>query len=33
MLERRNIENQGAEMIARNLTAAFDKYCAASVVR
>jgi putative YphP/YqiW family bacilliredoxin len=25
MLERRNIENQTAEMIAKNLTAAFDK--------
>ena len=26
MLERRNIENQSAEMIAQNLTDAFDKY-------
>ena len=33
MLERRNIENQSAEMIAQNLTAAFDKYCAASTVK
>jgi bacilliredoxin len=32
MLERRNIENQTAEMIARTLTDAFDKYCAANVV-
>ena len=32
MLERRNIENQSAEMIAKNLTDAFDKYCATSVV-
>jgi len=28
MLERRNIENQTAEMIAENLTGAFDKFCA-----
>src|SRR6187401_3046056 len=28
MLERRNIENQTAELIAKNLTDAFDKYCA-----
>jgi putative YphP/YqiW family bacilliredoxin len=28
MLERRNIENQDAYMIAKNLTDAFDKYCA-----
>jgi len=27
MLERRNIENQNAELIAADLTAAFDKYC------
>jgi putative YphP/YqiW family bacilliredoxin len=33
MLERRNIENQTAEMIAGDLTAAFDKYCAPAVVR
>src|SRR3954464_9067931 len=33
MLERRNIENQNAEMIAANLTAAFDKYCAATVTK
>ena len=33
MLERRNIENQSAEMIAKNLTDAFDKYCAASAVK
>jgi putative YphP/YqiW family bacilliredoxin len=33
MLERRNIENQNAEMIAQNLTAAFDKFCAPSVVK
>ena len=33
MLERRNIENQSAEMIAKNLTAAFDKYCAPAGVR
>jgi putative YphP/YqiW family bacilliredoxin len=32
MLERRNIENQSAEMIAKNLTDAFDKYCVGSVV-
>ncbi len=31
MLERRNIENQNAEMIAENLTAAFEKYCASPV--
>jgi putative YphP/YqiW family bacilliredoxin len=33
MLERRNIENQTAEMIAKNLTDAFDKYCAPATVR
>jgi putative YphP/YqiW family bacilliredoxin len=33
MLERRNIENQNAEMIAQNLTAAFDKFCTPSVVK
>jgi hypothetical protein len=27
MMERRQIENQGAEMIARDLTAAFDRFC------
>ena len=32
MLERRNIENQNAEMIAKELTTAFDKFCAPSVV-
>jgi putative YphP/YqiW family bacilliredoxin len=32
MLERRNIENQSAEMIAKNLTDAFDRYCATDVV-
>ena len=32
MLERRNIENQSAEMIAKNLTDAFDKYCAPATV-
>jgi putative YphP/YqiW family bacilliredoxin len=32
MLERRNIENQNAEMIAQNLTDAFEKYCAPSTV-
>jgi putative YphP/YqiW family bacilliredoxin len=32
MLERRNIENQSADMIAKNLTEAFDKYCAPSTV-
>ena len=31
MLERRNIENQTAELIAKNLTDAFDKYCATNV--
>jgi putative YphP/YqiW family bacilliredoxin len=29
MMERRQIENQSAEMIARQLTDAFDKHCAA----
>jgi putative YphP/YqiW family bacilliredoxin len=33
MLERRNIENQNAEMIARNLTDAFDKYCQPATVQ
>ena len=33
MLERRNIENQTAEMIAQNLTDAFDKYCAPATVQ
>ena len=33
MLERRNIENQSADMIAKNLTDAFDKFCAASAVK
>ena len=33
MLERRNIENQSAEMIAKDLTDAFDKYCAAEVAK
>ena len=33
MLERRNIENQTAEMIAKNLTDAFDRYCAPAMVR
>jgi putative YphP/YqiW family bacilliredoxin len=33
MLERRNIENQSAEMIAKNLTDAFDKYCAPAAVK
>ena len=32
MLERRNIENQSAEMIAKNLTDAFDRYCAPTAV-
>jgi putative YphP/YqiW family bacilliredoxin len=32
MLERRNIENQSAEMIAKNLTDAFDKYCSPATV-
>jgi putative YphP/YqiW family bacilliredoxin len=29
MMERRQIENQSAEAIARNLTMAFDRFCAA----
>jgi putative YphP/YqiW family bacilliredoxin len=33
MLERRNIENQNAEMIAADLTAAFDKYCAPATAK
>lgn len=33
MLERRNIENQDAYMIAKNLTDAFDKYCVPASVR
>ena len=33
MLERRNIENQNAEMIAQNLTDAFDKFCAPATVK
>jgi bacilliredoxin len=33
MLERRNIENQTAEMIAGNLAAAFDKFCAPTTVK
>ena len=33
MLERRNIENQNAEMIAADLTAAFDKYCGAPALK
>jgi putative YphP/YqiW family bacilliredoxin len=33
MLERRNIENQNAEMIAGDLTAAFDKYCGAPALK
>jgi putative YphP/YqiW family bacilliredoxin len=33
MLERRNIENHSAEMIAQNLTDAFDKYCAPATVK
>jgi putative YphP/YqiW family bacilliredoxin len=32
MLERRNIENQSAEMIAKNLTDAFNKYCQPATV-
>jgi hypothetical protein len=28
MMERRQIENQSAEMISRQLTEAFDRYCA-----
>jgi putative YphP/YqiW family bacilliredoxin len=33
MLERRNIENQSADMIAKNLTDAFDKHCAPATVK
>jgi putative YphP/YqiW family bacilliredoxin len=33
MLERRNIENQTAEMIADSLAAAFDKFCAPTTVK
>jgi len=33
MLERRNIENQSADMIAQNLTDAFDKYCVPATVK
>jgi len=33
MLERRNIENQSADMIAKNLTDAFDKFCAPATVK
>jgi putative YphP/YqiW family bacilliredoxin len=33
MLERRNIENQNAELIAKNLTDAFDKFCAPATVK
>jgi putative YphP/YqiW family bacilliredoxin len=33
MLERRNIENQNAEMIAKNLTDAFEKFCTPSTVK
>ena len=33
MLERRNIENQSADMIAKNLTDAFDRYCAPATVK
>ena len=33
MLERRNIENQSADMIARSLTDAFDKFCAPAAVK
>jgi putative YphP/YqiW family bacilliredoxin len=33
MLERRNIENQTAEMIADSLAAAFDKFCAPTPVK
>ena len=32
ILERHQIENQEAESIARDLTAAFDKYCGAGAV-
>lgn len=33
MLERRNIENQSAEMIAKNLTDAFDRFCSPATVK
>jgi putative YphP/YqiW family bacilliredoxin len=33
MMERRNIENQNAEMIAADLTKAFEKYCADPVAK
>jgi putative YphP/YqiW family bacilliredoxin len=33
MLERRQIENQNAESIAREITAAFDEHCAAAAPR
>lgn len=33
MLERRNIENQNAEMIAADLIAAFEKHCAQTVAK
>ena len=33
MLERRQIENQAADAIARELTDAFDRYCAAQPAR
>lgn len=33
MLERRNIENQNAEMIAANLTAAFERFCSPAVTK
>lgn len=33
MMERRQIENQSAEAIARELTAAFDRFCAAPAER
>jgi putative YphP/YqiW family bacilliredoxin len=33
MLERRNIENQTAEMIADSLAGAFDKYCAPAMMK
>jgi putative YphP/YqiW family bacilliredoxin len=33
MLERRQIENQGAEQIAQQLTQAFEQHCASSAAR
>ena len=33
MMERRQIENQSADAIARNLTDAFDQHCAAQASR